>query len=84
MLGGAVAPLLHLIGFEEPIGFSFLEAMACGTPVVAFGRGSMPEVVDHGTTGLVVDDVEQAVEAVALAGLSIGCKIRERRPSLRS
>jgi glycosyltransferase involved in cell wall biosynthesis len=45
LLGGAVA-LLHLIGFDEPFGFSVVEAMACGTPVVAFRRGSMPELID--------------------------------------
>jgi glycosyltransferase involved in cell wall biosynthesis len=82
MLGGAVA-LLHLIGFEEPFGVSVVEAMACGTPVVAFGRGSMPELIDHGTTGLLVDDMEQAVEAVALAGNSIGYR-SENEPSADS
>jgi glycosyltransferase involved in cell wall biosynthesis len=64
ILGGAVA-LLHLIGFEEPFGFSVVEAMACGTPVIAYPRGSMPELIDHGSTGFLVDDVEQAAEAVA-------------------
>ena len=46
MLGGARA-LLHLIGFEEPFGFSVVEAMACGTPVIAFRRGSMPELIER-------------------------------------
>ena len=45
MLGGARA-LLHLIGFDEPFGFSVVEAMACGTPVIAFRRGSMPELIE--------------------------------------
>ena len=45
VLGGAIA-LLHLIGFEEPFGYSVIEAMACGTPVVAYRRGSMPELVE--------------------------------------
>jgi glycosyltransferase involved in cell wall biosynthesis len=80
MLGGAVA-LLHLIGFEEPFGFSVVEAMACGTPVVAFRRGSMPELIDHGTTGLLVDDMEQAVAAVALAAELDRPQIRERAVS---
>ena len=45
VLGGATA-LLHLIGFDEPFGYSVIEAMACGTPVVAYRRGSMPELVE--------------------------------------
>ena len=80
VLAGAVA-LLHLIGFEEPFGFSVVEAMACGTPVVAFRRGSMPELIDQGTTGLLVDDLDQAVEAVALAGQLDRPQIRERAVS---
>jgi glycosyltransferase involved in cell wall biosynthesis len=67
LLGGARA-LLHLIGFEEPFGFSVVEAMACGTPVVAFRRGSMPELIEHGVTGFLVDDVEEAVSAVGRVG----------------
>jgi glycosyltransferase involved in cell wall biosynthesis len=62
-LGGALA-LLHLIGFDEPFGFSVVEAMACGTPVIAFGRGSMPELIEDGVTGLIVEDVVAAVAAV--------------------
>ena len=56
--------LLHLIGFDEPFGFSVVEAMACGTPVIAFGRGSMRELIDDGVTGFLVDDVDGAVAAV--------------------
>lgn len=67
VLGGAHA-LLHLIDFDEPFGFSVAEAMACGTPVVAFDRGSMRELIEPGVAGFVVDDVEQAVAAVAEAG----------------
>jgi glycosyltransferase involved in cell wall biosynthesis len=63
MLGGALA-LLHLISFDEPFGLSLIESMACGTPVIAFRRGSMPELVRHGETGYIVDDVEGAVKAV--------------------
>jgi glycosyltransferase involved in cell wall biosynthesis len=63
LLGGALA-LLHLIGFEEPFGYSVVEAMACGTPVVAFRRGSMPELIVDGGTGFLVDDVDGAVAAV--------------------
>ena len=53
-LGGARA-LLHLIDFDEPFGLSVVEAMACGTPVVAFDRGSMPELIDDGVTGMLAD-----------------------------
>ena len=63
LLGGAHA-LLHLIGFEEPFGYSVAEASACGTPVIAFRRGSMPELIIDGRTGFLVDDVDGAVDAV--------------------
>jgi glycosyltransferase involved in cell wall biosynthesis len=63
LLGGARA-LLHLINFDEPFGFSVVEAMACGTPVVAGRRGSMPEIVDHAANGFLVDSQEEAVAAV--------------------
>jgi glycosyltransferase involved in cell wall biosynthesis len=63
LLGGAHA-LLHLIGFEEPFGYSVVEAMACGTPAIAFRRGSMPELIADGTTGFLVDEIEGAVAAV--------------------
>ena len=66
VLGGAHA-LLHLIGFDEPFGFSVAEALACGTPVVAFDRGSMRELIDHERTGFLVADVDEAVAAVAAA-----------------
>jgi glycosyltransferase involved in cell wall biosynthesis len=66
-LGGHKA-LLHLIGFDEPFGLSVIEAMACGTPVIAYNRGSMPELIEHGVTGFLVDTFEQAVEAIGRIG----------------
>ena len=63
VLGGAAA-LLHLIEFDEPFGFSVVEAMACGTPVIASARGSMAELIEHGTTGYLVHSVSEAVAAV--------------------
>lgn len=66
VLGGADA-LLHLIDFDEPFGFSVVEAMACGTPVIAHDRGSMGELVEHGTTGFLVHDLAESVAAVDAA-----------------
>ena len=66
LLGGAHA-LLHPIAFQEPFGYSVVEAMACGTPVIAFERGSMGELVEDGTTGFLVSDVGAAVTAVEAA-----------------
>ncbi len=64
LLGGAVA-MLHLINFEEPFGFSVVESMACGTPVVAHRRGSMSEIVHDGRNGMLVDSLDEAVGAIA-------------------
>jgi glycosyltransferase involved in cell wall biosynthesis len=64
-LGGARA-LLHLIDFDEPFGLSVVEAMACGTPVIAYDRGSMSELVDHGRTGMLVADLREAVAATEI------------------
>jgi glycosyltransferase involved in cell wall biosynthesis len=56
--------LLFPIDWPEPFGLVMIEAMACGTPVIAFRNGSVPEVLDDGVTGYVVDTIEQAVQAV--------------------
>ena len=65
---GAARALLHLIGFDEPFGLSVVEAMACGTPVIAYNRGSMPELIEHGVTGFLVDTLDEAVAAIARIG----------------
>ncbi len=67
LLGGAVA-LLHLISFAEPFGLSVVESLATGTPVVAFRRGSMPELVIDGVTGFLVDDAAGALAALTTVG----------------
>jgi glycosyltransferase involved in cell wall biosynthesis len=67
LLGSADA-LLHLVRFAEPFGLSMIEAMACGTPVIATPLGAVPEVVDDGRTGHLVADVDTAVDAVDRLG----------------
>ena len=65
---GSARALLHLINFDEPFGLSVVEALACGTPVIASNRGSMPELIDHGVTGFLVDSVDEAVDAITHIG----------------
>ena len=65
-LGGALA-LLFPIDWPEPFGLAMIEAMACGTPVVAWRRGSVPEVIEEGVTGFMVDGIDEAVRAVGRA-----------------
>lgn len=78
---GAGAALLHPIAFEEPFGLSVVESMVCGTPVVAFARGSMPEVVDEGLTGFLVHTVAEAANAVGRIATvdRAGCRARAER-----
>jgi glycosyltransferase involved in cell wall biosynthesis len=64
LLGQACA-LLHPIQFDEPFGLSVIESMACGTPVIAFDRGSMPELIENGKHGFLVNTVDAAINAVA-------------------
>jgi len=63
LLGNACA-LLHPIQFDEPFGLSVIESMACGTPVIAFDRGSMPELIGNGKHGFLVNTVDEAINAV--------------------
>jgi glycosyltransferase involved in cell wall biosynthesis len=65
---GSARALLHLINFAEPFGLSVIEAMACGTPVIATRRGSMPELIEHGVTGFLVDTPDEALAAIEWAG----------------
>ena len=76
-LGHAMA-LLFPVNWPEPFGLAMIEAMACGTPVVAFRRGSVPEVIDEGVTGRVVDGIHPAVAAVQSIGeiSRSGCRAR--------
>jgi glycosyltransferase involved in cell wall biosynthesis len=60
---GSAAALLMPIEWEEPFGIVMTEAMACGTPVIGFGRGSVPEVIDEGVTGAVVSNASEAAAA---------------------
>jgi glycosyltransferase involved in cell wall biosynthesis len=75
-LGRALA-LLFPIAWPEPFGLVLIEAMACATPVIAFAQGSVPEIVEEGLTGFVVEDVEEAAAAARQAG-------RLFRPSIRA
>jgi glycosyltransferase involved in cell wall biosynthesis len=61
---GQAKGLLHLIGFAEPFGLSVIEAMACGTPVIAYPKGSMAELIEHGVTGFLVNDLDEAIDAI--------------------
>ncbi len=81
LLGGARA-LLHLVNFDEPFGFSVVEAMACGTPVIATRRGSMAEIINHAQNGFLVDTREEAVAAVdassSLDRVAVRSSVEER------
>lgn len=63
LLGSAIA-FLHAVDWPEPFGLSMIEAMACGTPVIARRRGSIPEVVDHGVTGFIFEEEAEAVRHI--------------------
>ena len=61
---GSGKALLYPIEWEEPFGLVLVEAMACGTPVIAFNKGSIPEIIEHGKTGFVVNNVDEMIEAM--------------------
>lgn len=65
---GRAKCLLHLINFAEPFGLSVVEAMACGTPVIASRKGSMPELIEHGVNGFLVDSMDEARAALDRIG----------------
>lgn len=75
---GKAGALLHLINFDEPFGLSVVEAMACGTPVIAMRRGSMSELIEHGRTGFLVDDADDAISAIARIGELDRAVVRQR------
>ncbi len=77
LLGGATA-LLFPIDWPEPFGLVMIEAMACGTPVVAWNRGSVPEVIEEGVTGFVVSSEEEAVAALREAARLDRATVRAR------
>jgi glycosyltransferase involved in cell wall biosynthesis len=82
---GSAAALLHPIAFDEPFGLSVVESMACGTPVITYPRGSMPEIIDEGVTGFLVDGVASAASVVDAAAALDRIAIRrvaERRFSV--
>ena len=76
-LSGATA-LLMPIDWPEPFGLVMIEAMACGTPVIAFNRGSVPEIVEDGVTGFIVEDVESAIAAVSRLHTLDRARVRQR------
>ena len=73
---GQAAALLFPIDWPEPFGLVMIEAMACGTPVIAWDNGSVPEVVDDGITGFIVTSLDEAVRSVKRAPTLPRDKIR--------
>jgi glycosyltransferase involved in cell wall biosynthesis len=77
LLGGAAA-LLFPIDWPEPFGLVMIEAMACGTPVIAWRRGSVPEIIEDGITGFIVENEAEALAAITRIGQLDRGRIRER------
>jgi glycosyltransferase involved in cell wall biosynthesis len=84
VLLGAARALLMPILWEEPFGIVMAEAMACGTPVLGFARGSVPEVVEHGITGYIGNDIEELVAGVGTLGTIARSACRARAEHLFS
>jgi glycosyltransferase involved in cell wall biosynthesis len=84
---GHARALLFPIDWEEPFGLVMIEAIACGTPVIAFRRGSVPEIIEHGVTGFIVDTADEAVEAArridTLSRVHIRRRFERRFTSMR-
>jgi len=74
---GEAAALLCPYDWPEPFGLVLIEAMACGTPVLAYRRGSIPEVIDHGVTGYICDNIGEMAKAVAALPLIDRKRCRE-------
>jgi glycosyltransferase involved in cell wall biosynthesis len=77
LLGNATA-LLFPINWPEPFGLAMIEAMSCGTPVIAWPHGSVPEIVEHGVTGFIVNSIEEAVAALHEVGKLDRAQVRRR------
>ena len=75
---GEAQALLFPVDWPEPFGLSMIEAMACGTPVLAFRCGSVPEIIDDGLTGAIVDTVEEAIAALPHVIALDRKKVRQR------
>ena len=76
-LGNATA-LLFPIDWPEPFGLAMIEAMSCGTPVIAWPHGAVPEVIDHGVTGFIVDSLEESMTAMEAVARLDRLRVRER------
>jgi len=74
---GKAAALLFPIDWPEPFGLVMIEAMACGTPVIATRRGSVPEIIEDGVTGFVVDNEEEALAAIGRLGTIDRSRVRK-------
>ena len=72
------AALLFPIDWPEPFGLVMIEAMACGTPVIAYRSGSVPEVIDHGITGFIVEDEAEAIAAIRQLDTLDRTRVREQ------